>query len=102
MGTSIRTELNLTAYQLPVDGVKDLIILPLANEIASIHKGPDALPTYMLLKLQENWTKEDRNVIIPKYVSGSKTKWLDRAVLAVHKNIHEIQDMKNILWTEIG
>ena len=102
IGASIRTELNLTAFQFPVEGVKDLVILPLANEIASIYKGPDALPTYMLLKLQESWAKEDRNVIIPRYISGSKTKWLDGAVLAVHKNIHEIQDMKNILWTEIG
>ena len=81
--------------------MKDLTLLPLANEIASIHKGPDPLPTYMLLKLQECWNKDDRNVVIHKYVSGSKTKWLDNAVLAVHKNVHKIQDMKNALWIEI-
>ena len=77
VGGSIRNELNLTAYQFPVEGVKDLTLLPLANEIANIYTGPDALPKYMLLKLQENWKKEDKNVIIHQYVSGSKTKWLD-------------------------
>ena len=99
---NIRTKLNLTTYQWEVDGIPELKLLPLAHEIAAITKGPNALPSYMLLKLQESWKKEDKNVTIPKYVAGSKRKWLDNAVLAVHKNVHEIQDMKNTLWAEIG
>jgi hypothetical protein len=100
--TNLRTKLNLTAFQWPVEGIPELTLLPLAGEIAAITKGRDALPQYMLLKLQENWKKEDKSVTIPKYVSGSKREWLDNAVLAVHKNVHEIQDMKNTLWAEIG
>ena len=64
VGSSIRTELNLTDYQLTVEGLKELTLLPLANEIANIYKGPNALPTYMLLKLQESWRKEDKKLII--------------------------------------
>ena len=97
-----RTKLNLTAFQWPVEGIPELTLLPMANKIAAITRGTDALPPYMLLKLQENWKKEDKNVTIPKYVTGSKRKWLDNAVLAIHKNVHEIQDMKNTLWAEIG
>ena len=99
---NIRTKFNLSALQWTVDGIPELTLLPLANEIAAITRGSNALPKYMLLKLQESWKKEDKNVIIPKYVTGSKRKWLDNAVLAVHKNVHEIQVMKNTLWAEIG
>ena len=99
---NLRTKLNLTAFQWPVEGIPELTLLPMANKIAAITRGTDALPPYMLLKLQENWKKEDKNVTIPKYVTGSKRKWLDNAVLAIHKNVHEIQDMKNTLWAEIG
>ena len=99
---NLRTKLNLTAFQWPVEGIPELTLLPLAGEIAAITKGRDALPQYMLLKLQEHWKKEDKSVTIPKYVNGSKRKWLDNAVLAIHKNVHEIQDMKNTLWAEIG
>ena len=54
VGSSIRTELNLTDYQLTVEGLKELTLLPLPNKIANIYKGPNAVPTYMLLKLQES------------------------------------------------
>ena len=98
---NIMQELNLTNLQIEVEKVKGLTLLPLIDEIRPVYQGEHALPKHMLLKLQQCWDKEDKTVIIHKYVSGSKRKWLDTALLAVHKNVHEIQDMKNTLWAEI-
>jgi len=99
--STLRDELNLSNAQMKIEGTPELTLLPLAHETEGIWKGPNALPRYMLLTLQEYWKKEDKNVLIHKYVSGSKREWLDIAIMAVHKNIHQIKDMKNALWSEI-
>ena len=98
-----REILNITSelWQHPFE--KNLYLLPLGKEIPEIYQGPDKLPKYMLLTLQEYWSKKDEAVPLITYKEGGDMiRWADMVMLTIARAIQDIPTKKQKLWLHIA
>jgi len=96
-----RVELNMSDKIIADDIEATLSLLPLKNEPKGIFVGPNKLPKFLLLTLQEYWSKKDEPVPLLKYQDEDLLQWIDMVIITIARAIKDIPTKKHKLWVVI-